>query len=76
MKRRFEYQPGLFGLASVAAGCAVKDGKVRTQGNSISAGGQRENESRSRSEKARSSTLSSRSRVGRDNEAVDRASED
>jgi hypothetical protein len=59
MKRRFEYQPGLFGLASVAAGCAAKDGKVRTQGNSTSAGGQRENESRSESEKARSSTLSS-----------------
>jgi hypothetical protein len=54
MKRRFEYQPGLFGLASVAAGCAAKDGKVRTQENSTSAGRHEENKRRSRSEKAKS----------------------
>jgi hypothetical protein len=54
MKRRFEYQPGLFGLASVAAGCAAKDDKVRTPGDSISACGHGENKRRSRSEKAKS----------------------
>jgi hypothetical protein len=54
MKRRFEYQPGLFGLASVAGACAAKDGKLRIQENSTSAGGHRENRSPSRSEKAKS----------------------
>jgi hypothetical protein len=39
MNRRFEHRPGLFGLASVAAGCAAKDGKVRIQGDSTSADG-------------------------------------
>jgi hypothetical protein len=52
MKRRFEYQPGLFGLASVAAGCAAKNGNVRTQGDSTSAGEHRENKSRSQKAKS------------------------
>ena len=50
MKRRFEYQPGLFGLASVAAGCAAKDGKVRTKEGSASAGGEDQIKTQSQSE--------------------------
>ena len=34
MKRKYEHRPGFFGLASIAAGCAAKDGAVRSQENS------------------------------------------
>jgi hypothetical protein len=28
MKRKYEHRPGLFGLASIAAGCAAKKGEA------------------------------------------------
>lgn len=33
MKMKYEHRPGLFGLASMAFGCAAKDGKSRKQRN-------------------------------------------
>jgi hypothetical protein len=50
VKRRYEYQPGLFGLASVAAGCAVKPSRLRTQADPMSAGEDSQIEAQSESE--------------------------
>ena len=50
MKRRFEYQPGLFGLALVASGFAAKKGKLRTQEDSASPGENGQIKSQSQSE--------------------------
>jgi hypothetical protein len=32
MKTRYEHRPGLFGLASIAAGCAAKNRETQTRG--------------------------------------------
>ena len=32
MKRKYEHRPGLFGLASIAAGCAAKNRETQTRG--------------------------------------------
>jgi hypothetical protein len=32
MKTRYEHRPGLFGLGSIAAGCAAKDRETQTRG--------------------------------------------
>ena len=53
MKRKYEHRPGLFGLATIAAGCAPKDREERTKQSSMVAGGHSriQTESRSRSVK-------------------------
>lgn len=50
MKRIYEHRPGLFGLASIAAGCAAKDYDTRTQGDSTAAQGHSQVQSESQSE--------------------------
>lgn len=37
MNKRYEHRPGLFGLASIAAGCAPRGNGVRAQQDSSSA---------------------------------------
>ena len=54
MKRRFEYQPGLFGLASIAAGCAAKSSKRRPQEDSALAFEQGQKSSQSAPENRKS----------------------
>ncbi len=39
MKKKYEHRPGLFGLASIAAGCAAKNREDRGEENSPVAGG-------------------------------------
>jgi hypothetical protein len=66
MKRKYEHRPGLFGLASIAAGCAAKDGEARTQRDSTATHGnsQIQTESRSESRKRKISDQSSGSVSG------------
>jgi hypothetical protein len=54
MKRKYEHRPGLFGLASIAAGCAAKDGEARTQRDSTAAHGNSQLQTESRSEPGKS----------------------
>ena len=49
MKNKYEHRPGLFGLASIAAGYAVKDRKDRSKQKSRVAEGLRRMQSESRS---------------------------
>lgn len=50
MRFKYEHRPGLFGLASIALGCAAKDLAERTQRDSTSAtDGTRKTESRLKS---------------------------
>jgi hypothetical protein len=48
MKRKYEHRPGLFGLATIAAGCAAKDREERTKQTSMVAGGHSRMQSESR----------------------------
>ena len=54
MKKTYQHRPGLFGLASIAAGCAAKNREVRSQGDSTAAGGHRQIQTESRSEPGKS----------------------
>ena len=49
MKRKYEHRPGLFGLASIAAGWATKDREDRTKQKSTVPGGHSRMQSKSRS---------------------------
>ena len=49
MKNIYEHRPGLFGLASIAAGCAAKAREDRTKEKSTVAAEQRRMQSESRS---------------------------
>jgi len=52
MKTRYEHRPGLFGLASIAAGCAAKNRKTQTQGLLTAPTGENYKHSESQSEPA------------------------
>ena len=43
MKTKYEHRPGLFGLASIAAGCAARNYEKRTQRNSTTTRGEQSN---------------------------------
>jgi hypothetical protein len=49
MKKKYEYRPGLFGLATIAAGCAAKDREDGTKQTSMVAGGHSRMQTESRS---------------------------
>ena len=50
MKKKYEHRPGLFGLASIAFGCAAKDEVARGQRNPTLLHGPNEVENDRRSE--------------------------
>jgi hypothetical protein len=50
MKKKYEHRPGLFGLASIAFGCAAKDGEARNQRNPTLPHGHNEAETERRPE--------------------------
>ena len=52
MKTRYEHRPGLFGLASIAAGCAAKNRETQTQGRLTAPAGENHKQSESQSEPA------------------------
>jgi hypothetical protein len=54
MKKTYQHRPGLFGLASIAAGCAAKNREVGSQGDSTGARGHRQLQTESRSEPGKS----------------------
>jgi hypothetical protein len=43
MNTKYEHRPGLFGLASIAAGCAAKNDANRSEGNSTATRGEQSN---------------------------------
>ena len=51
MKTKYEHRPGLFGLASIAAGCAAKNHENRSQENSTARRGEQSNANSARLEK-------------------------
>lgn len=71
MKKRYEHRPGLFGLASIASGCAAKHAEMPSQGDSISAGklGQINTKSESEPRKGKTSSQPHESTTGTGNEA-------
>ena len=52
MKKRYEHRPGLFGLASIAAGYAPKNRQTQTRGLLTAAAGEIYEQSESQSEPA------------------------
>jgi hypothetical protein len=50
MKTRYEHRPGLFGLASIAAGCASRNRDTGTHKGSTAPAGEKHNRSESKSE--------------------------
>ena len=51
MKTRYEHRPGLFGLASIAAGCAAKNRETETQGLLTAPAGKNQKQSELQSER-------------------------
>ena len=52
MKTRYEHRPGLFGLASIAAGCAATNRETQTRGVVTGPAGENHKRSESQSEPA------------------------
>jgi hypothetical protein len=52
MKTQYEHRPGLFGLASIAAGCAAKNRETQTQGRLTTPARENHKHSESQSEPA------------------------
>jgi hypothetical protein len=52
MKTRYEHRPGLFGLVSIAAGCAAKNRETQTRGLLTAPAGENYKHSESQSEPA------------------------
>jgi hypothetical protein len=49
MTKKYEHRPGLFGLATIAAGCAAREREDSTKEKSMVAGGSQSNATESRS---------------------------
>ena len=50
MKIRYEHRPGIYGLASIAAGCAAKNSETHTRGLLTAPAGENHKQSESPSE--------------------------
>ena len=64
MKRKYEHRPGLFGLASIAAGCAAKEGEALKNSTVAGEDNQMQNEPRRKAVKPKVANQSNGSGSG------------